>query len=89
VKRFYILLLTLTVGGVSLTIDDLKSRNGEALGCIKGIGPKKAKVILDYVKENNVTDISELINAYGVGEKTLYNIINDVKKKSCSLDIIE
>jgi competence protein ComEA len=41
---------------------------------VSGIGEKKAEAIMQYRDENNVTEISELINVNGVGTKLLKRI---------------
>ena len=56
---------------------DINTATQAQLESIKGIGPKKAQAILEYIAAHApITDINQLIHVKGVGKKTLENIKN-------------
>ena len=57
---------------------DINNATMEELLEVKGIGERKARAILDYIRENEgVNNMDELRNVKGIGEKTL----EELKKK--------
>ncbi|NQY20703.1 MAG: helix-hairpin-helix domain-containing protein [Campylobacteraceae bacterium] len=49
---------------------------------IKGIGEKKAELLIVFRKSNKITNLNDLSKIKGFGPKLIANIKNDVKKKS-------
>lgn len=51
----------------------------EELETLNGVGPSKAQAILDYIEENGMfTDVDELLDVSGIGEKTLEKFKDDI-----------
>lgn len=48
---------------------------------IKGIGEKKAELLIKYRKSNKISSVNDLKNIKGFGDKLIFNIKNDVKNK--------
>ncbi len=75
-----ILGIFLVSGGVAVSSDilqkkDINEATLETLTSVKGIGEKKASVILGYLQEHGpVKDMDELLKVRGIGEKTLQKI---------------
>lgn len=69
-------LILLCCLGVSLLFGsvDLQSISKNKLVSIKGIGAKKAELILDYRKENTISSIDDLKKIKGLGKKSIQNI---------------
>jgi len=81
---FLILSFSLNIFAMSAT--QLQTINRDTLGCIKGIGEKRLNAILKYRDKNKISKIDDLLNVSGIGKKTLENIKNDIKKKSCQVN---
>ncbi len=76
----------ITTSLFSLTIKDVQRASKDKLGCIKGIGEKKLKAIIDYQKKSPIKSFDDLLNIKGIGKRIVENIKNDVLKKSCRRD---
>ena len=62
---------------------DINNATLETLTSVKGIGEKKASVILGYLQEHGpVKDMDELLKVKGIGEKILEKIKEAFEVKS-------
>jgi competence protein ComEA len=80
------LISILTLGLFAMSATQLQTIDRDTLGCIKGIGEKRLNAIITYREKHQVTSLDELLEISGIGKKTIENIRNDVKKKSCQID---
>lgn len=54
---------------------DINQATQDQLEQVKGIGEVKARAILDYIRSHGpITDMNQLLNINGIGEKTLESI---------------
>lgn len=74
---FSVTMLTAMLFGLNIN-----TASKEDLLKIKGIGEKKAEAILKYRRTHKINSIDDLTNVKGIGSKILFNIKNDVYKKS-------
>lgn len=66
---------TQAIDGNNENLININSDNIMELCQIPGIGEAKARAIIEYRKENgDITDINELLDISGIGEKILENI---------------
>lgn len=63
---------------------NLQTASQKELMSIKGIGPKKAQAIIQYRKSHSLHSAKDLINIKGFGQKLIFNVKNNVKKKTKS-----
>ncbi|MEC4684160.1 MAG: helix-hairpin-helix domain-containing protein [Nitrospirota bacterium] len=87
-----ILGIFLVSGGTAVSADilqkkDINNATLENLTSVKGIGEKKASVILGYLQEHGpVKEMNELLKIKGIGEKMLEKIKEEfeIKDKSAT-----
>ncbi len=58
---------------------ELNTADVSSLCALPGIGPKKAKAIIEYRKRKPFTRVSQLIRVKGIGRKTLRKLITRIK----------
>ena len=63
---------------------DLNTATISELTKIKGIGPKKAKAIIEYRKKHKFNSVNDLLKIKGIGPKLLNKIKNEVSVKKLS-----
>ncbi len=74
-KILVALLISLAFSFSTYAAIDLNTANRSQLESINGIGPKKAKAIMDYRKKHgDFKSIGELENVNGIGSETLKSI---------------
>ncbi len=78
-KKFFILILVLSV---SIFAIDLNTASKEELMSIKGIGEKKAELILKFRKTHRIKSADDLRSLKGFGDVLISNIKNNVKNKT-------
>jgi competence protein ComEA len=72
---FLILALLFSLINVAFSAVNLNTANQSQLEGLKGIGPVKAKAILNYRKKNGAfKSVDDLQNVPGFGDKTIANI---------------
>lgn len=58
---------------------DINSASADQLSTLKGIGPAKAALIVDWREKNGkFKTVDELTQVKGIGSKTLENIRNEI-----------
>lgn len=83
-----ILGIFLVSGGAAVSAEilqkkDINNATLENLTSVKGIGEKKASVILGYLQEHGpVKEMDELLKVKGIGEKILEKIKEEFEVKS-------
>lgn len=79
-SRFLLLMAScLLWAGVALAQININTATTEQLDGLKGIGPTKAKAIVDYRKKNGpFKSVDELQNVPGIGPSTLNDLRRDV-----------
>ncbi|NQY53949.1 MAG: helix-hairpin-helix domain-containing protein [Campylobacteraceae bacterium] len=60
---------------------NVNTANKNELMTIKGIGEKKAELLILFRKSNKINNLNDLSKIKGFGPKLISNIKNDVKKK--------
>lgn len=60
---------------------DLNSATKDELMQIKGIGAKKAEMIIDFRKKQKINKVEDLMGIKGFGKGLIENIKNEVKDK--------
>lgn len=60
---------------------DLNSATKDELMQIKGIGAKKAEMIIDFRKKQKINKVEDLMGLKGFGKGLIENIKNEVKDK--------
>ncbi|MGE4295816.1 MAG: ComEA family DNA-binding protein [Campylobacterales bacterium] len=76
-KRFLVLMATLAV--LLFAKVDINSASADQLSTLKGIGPAKAALIVDWREKNGkFKTVDELTQVKGIGSKTLENIRNEI-----------
>jgi competence protein ComEA len=77
------LLATLTLGPISLfaaPVNVNQASPQEIAAALSGIGPTKAKAIVDYRKANGpFKSVQDLAKVKGIGQKTLAKLSQDIK----------
>ena len=61
---------------------NVNTANKNELMTIKGIGEKKAELLILFRKSNKINNLNDLSKIKGFGPKLISNIKNDVKKKN-------
>jgi competence protein ComEA len=79
-KKLLLILASLLVFCTSaLAAINLNTATQQELESLKGIGPAKAKAILDYrTKQGPFKTVDELKNVPGIGDKTLEKLRKDI-----------
>ena len=73
--------ITASIISSSLFALNLNTASVQELEKIKGIGPKKAKAIIEYRKTHKIKNADELKNIKGFDENTIANVKNNVMTK--------
>ena len=60
-------------------IVELNTADIQSLCSLPGIGPKKAKAIIDYRMRRPFTRVTQLVQVKGIGRKTLKKLRNMIK----------
>ena len=84
--RTIFLIIGLNLALFGMSANELQVVDKKTLGCIKGIGKKRLNAILEYRKEHKLSKLEDLLNIPRIGKKTIANIKNNIKKKSCLVD---
>lgn len=71
-----ILGITVMVGSI-----DLNTASKEELMAIKGVGAKKADIIINFRKKNKIKTADDLAPIKGFGATIISNIKNEIKDK--------
>ena len=77
-KKFF---MTVSIISSSLFALNLNTASMQELEKIKGIGPKKAKAIIEYRKTHKIKSADELKNIKGFDKSTISNVKNNVIAK--------
>lgn len=80
-NKFIAVLLSLFLffAGAAFAAVDLNSADQQQLESVKGIGPAKAKEIIDYRKKNgHFKSVDDLKNVKGFGEKSVNRLKKDL-----------
>jgi competence protein ComEA len=85
IKRLF-LTLSLSLNLFAMSAHELQVVDKKILSCIKGVGEKRLNAILEYRKNNKISKLDDLLNIPRIGKKTIENIKNNIKKKSCLVD---
>ena len=76
----YGILATLLTVSLALAAVNINTAGTSELETLRGIGPAKAKAIVDYRKEHGgFQSVDDLINVRGIGPKILEKIRPEVK----------
>lgn len=74
-----LLCLFLFSANIALAAVNLNTATVEELQSLKGVGPAKAKAIVEYRKKNgNFKSVNDLNNVSGFGDKTVAALKNEV-----------
>lgn len=74
-----LLCLVLFSANIALAAVNLNTATVEELQSLKGVGPAKAKAIVEYRKKNgNFKSVNDLNNVSGFGDKTVAALKNEV-----------
>ena len=73
-KLFMIIIFLFVYANASL---NLQTATKEELMSIKGVGEKKALLILEYREKNSIKSVDDLKNIKGFGDTIINNIKND------------
>jgi len=85
-RRVLFLILIFSLDIFAMSAYELQVVDKKTLSCIKGIGEKRLNAILEYRKGHRLTTLDDLLNIPKIGKKTIENIKNNIKKKSCLID---
>jgi len=86
VIRVVILILGFSLNIFAMSAFELQVVDKKILSCIKGVGKKRLNAILEYRSKNRLSKLDDLLNIPRIGKKTIENIKNNIKKKSCLVD---
>lgn len=70
----------------AMSASDVQKATAKELGCIKGLGDKRLKAIINYRQKNPIVKLEDLLNIRGIGKATINNIKENIKKKICLKD---
>ncbi|PIE46191.1 MAG: hypothetical protein CSA45_00375 [Gammaproteobacteria bacterium] len=74
------ILTALLAASSSFSQVNINTATAEELSALAGIGPKKAEAIILYRKaKGKFSNVSELANVKGIGEKTVKQLGSDIK----------
>lgn len=79
-KRLLLVLIAFfAMSSIAMAAVNLNSATKEELEAVKGIGPAKAKAIIDYRKKNgSFKSVGDLKNVSGFGDKSVANIRSEL-----------
>ena len=78
-RLFLILSLVLALCGAAFAEVNVNTATQDELDSLKGVGPVKARAIVDYRAKNGpFKSVDELRNVTGIGQKTLEDIRKEV-----------
>ncbi len=66
-----------------LSAINLQTATKDELMCIKGIGDKKADILINYRKSNKLTSADDLLAIKGFGKGLVKNVEKNVKSVAC------
>jgi len=78
----FLVFLILSVNFLVASVD-INHANLKELTSLKGIGVKKAEVIISYRKEHCFKSIDEIVKVKGIGKKFLEKNKKNLKTTSC------
>jgi competence protein ComEA len=76
-----LVMLALTLSFLSAI--NLQTATKDELMCIKGIGDKKADLLIKYRKSNKLTSANDLLAIKGFGKGLVKNVEKNVKSVAC------
>ena len=79
-----ILLLTTMSASLLFSAINLQTASKEELMCIKGIGEKKADLIIKYRKTNKIKSADDLLEIKGFGKGLVAKVKKGEKTAKCS-----
>ena len=79
-KKFFLMLISLfAFSGMAYAVVDLNTADQAQLQTVKGIGPAKAKTIIEYrTKDGAFKSVDELTKVSGFGEKSVTKMKGDL-----------
>jgi len=79
-KKFFLMLISLfAFSGMAYAVVDLNTADQAQLQTVKGIGPAKAKTIIEYRTKNGAfKSVDELTKVSGFGEKSVTKMKGDL-----------
>ena len=75
---FIFICLSVSVNAQEVMVE-LNTADVASLCALPGIGPKKAKAIIEYRNKKPFTRVSQLVRVKGIGRKTLKKLITKIK----------
>jgi comEA protein len=68
---------------------DLNTASEEQLTSLPGIGPSKAKAIIEYRQANPFRSVEEVMNVRGIGESTFENLKSQLTVGAAAKDSVK